>query len=286
MESSLTRRRLAILMAPPSLWLVLLLVMPVVTMVLFTFRAGSFGQAAQQFTLNNYAAFLQNQPFQSLLARSAGVAAIVALLSVVLAYPVAYYLSFSAGSRRFTLLTLIIIPAWTSYLLRVLAWKIILGSGGVLNTVLASLGLAADLGSLFLYNRTAVIITLVYTWIPFVALPIYAALERIEPSLFEAARDLGARPWNAFLRVTLPLSLPGVIAGFLFVFIPTVGEYVTPALVGGPRGIMYGNLVQDQFLNALNWPMGSVMSLAMLLGVLLPILLFSRFVRLTELAGL
>lgn len=273
-------------MAPPSLWLVLLLVMPVVTMVLFTFRAGSFGQAAQQFTLNNYAAFLQNQPFQSLLARSAGVAAIVALLSVVLAYPVAYYLSFSAGSRRFTLLTLIIIPAWTSYLLRVLAWKIILGSGGVLNTVLASLGLAADLGSLFLYNRTAVIITLVYTWIPFVALPIYAALERIEPSLLEAARDLGARPWNAFLRVTLPLSLPGVIAGFLFVFIPTVGEYVTPALVGGPRGIMYGNLVQDQFLNALNWPMGSVMSLAMLLGVLLPILLFSRFVRLTELAGL
>lgn len=285
-EKTLLRRRIAVLMAPPSLWLVLLLVLPILTMGLFTFRAGSFGEAAQQFTFSNYADFWGNSAYHSLLGRSALTAFVVALCSVVLAYPVAFYLAFRAGAKRLTLLTVIIIPAWTSYLLRVLAWKIILGSGGALTTLLEAAGLATGTTSIFLYNRAAVIITLVYTWIPFVALPIYAALERIDPSLLESARDLGARPWQAFARVTLPLSLPGVIAGFLLVFIPTVGEYVTPALVGGPRGIMYGNLIQDQFLSALNWPMGSVMSLAMLLAVLIPILIFSRFLRLTELAGL
>jgi putrescine transport system permease protein len=119
-----------------------------------------------------------------------------------------------------------------------------------------------------------------------VALPIFAALERIDSSLLEAATDLGCSRLEAFLRVTLPLSLPGVVAGFLFVFIPTVGEYVTPALVGGPQGIMFGNIIWDQFLKALNWPLGSLMSLAMLLVVLIPLFIFSRFVRFSELAGL
>lgn len=273
-------------MTPPTLWLVALLVIPLLTMVLFTFRAGSFGEASQQFTLLNYREFFANRPFHNLLWRSILTASWVGALSVALAYPVAYYLAFQAGEMRLTLLTLIIIPAWTSYLLRVLAWKIILGSGGVLNALVQSLGLADQSLPFFLYNRTAVVITLVYTWIPFVALPIYAALERIDASLLESARDLGAESWEVFLRVTLPLSLPGVIAGFLFVFIPTVGEYVTPSLVGGPRGIMYGNIIQDQFLSALDWPMGSLMSLAMLIAVLVPIFLFSRLVRLSELAGL
>lgn len=278
-------QRALALMTPPTLWLIALLVIPLLTMAVFTFRAGTFGPASQQFTLENYQEFLQNSAFQSLLWRSLVTAAIVALASVALAYPVAYYLSFQAGNRRYTLLTLIIIPAWTSYLLRVLAWKIILGSGGVLNTFLQGVGLTDQAVSLFLYNRTAVIITLVYTWIPFVALPIYAGLERIEWNLIESAADLGARPWQIFARITLPLSLPGVAAGFLLVFIPTVGEYVTPALVGGPRGIMYGNLIQDQFLSALDWPMGSVMSLAMLITVLIPIFLAARFLRLGEIAG-
>lgn len=272
-------------MGPSTLWLLALLILPLITMVLFTFRAGSFGAASQQYTLDNYREFLANSAFQRLLWRSILTAGLVGVLSVVLAYPVAYYLAFEAGEMRLTLLTLIIIPAWTSYLLRVLAWKIILGSGGVLNSLLQNMGLVDQSLPFLLYNRTAVVITLVYTWIPFVALPIYAALERIDPSLLESARDLGARSWQTFLRVTLPLSLPGVLAAFLFVFIPTVGEYVTPALVGGPRGIMYGNIIQDQFLSALDWPMGSVMSLAMLLAVLVPIFVFSRFVRLGDLAG-
>lgn len=273
-------------MSPPTLWLLALLLLPLLTMALFTFRAGSFGEASQQFTISNYTNFFANTAFHRLLWRSILTAGLVGVLSVALAYPVAYYLAFAAGEMRVTLLTLIIIPAWTSYLLRVLAWKIILGSGGVLNSLVQNLGLADQSLPFFLYNRTAVVITLVYTWIPFVALPIYAALERIDHDLLESARDLGAESWETFLRVTLPLSLPGVIAGFLFVFIPTVGEYVTPSLVGGPSGIMYGNIIQDQFLSALNWPMGSVMSLAMLLSVLIPIFFFSRFVRLSEVAGL
>jgi spermidine/putrescine transport system permease protein len=137
-----------------------------------------------------------------------------------------------------------------------------------------------------IYSPEAVVITLVYVWIPFVALPIFVALERIDRSLLEAAVDLGCSRWEAFLRVTLPLSLPGVLAGFLFVFIPTVGESVTPALVGGPQGVMFGNIIFDQFLRGLNWPLGALMSLAMLFIILIPLVLIARFGRLSALTGL
>ncbi len=280
------RRRIIVLMLPATVWLVALLVIPIGTMAVFTFRAGTFGAASHQFTLDTYRAFFNDIAFHRLLLRSFWVAGIVSALSVGLAYPLAYILSFRAGPYRVALLTALIIPAWTSYLLRVLSWKIILGPSGVLNSLLQGAGLTHQALPVLLYNRTAVIITLTYTWIPFVALPIFAALERIDRSLLELASDLGAAHWQTFLRVTLPLSFPGVIAGFLFVFIPTVGEYVTPALVGGTTGIMYGNIIQDQFLSALNWPMGSLMSLAMLVAVLIPLILAGRFTRLAELAGL
>ena len=279
------RIRLAVLMIPPSVWLLILFVAPLLVMALYTFRAGSFGVEKNIFTLQNYQDFLANTDLQILLARSVWISLLVAAYSVVLAFPVAYWLAFNVGPARVTLLTILIIPAWTSYLLRVLAWKIILGGNGLLSSGLEMLGLSGHIPVL-LYNQPAVIITLVYSWIPFVALPIFAALERLDRSLLEAAADLGATPLQAFLRVTLPLSLPGVIAGFLFAFIPTVGEYVTPSLVGGTQGIMFGNLVWDTFLRGINWPLGSVMSLAMLLAVLIPIGIFARFVRLSDLAGL
>ena len=280
------RRQILILMLPPAAWLVALLLIPIGTMAVFTFRAGTFGPSSHQFTLDTYRAFIVNVDFHRLLLRSFGIASVVSVLSVVLAYPVAYVLPFQAGQHRVALLTALIIPAWTSYLLRVLAWKIMLGPSGMINELLIGLGVTHQALPVLLYNRWAVVITLVYSWIPFVALPIFAALERIDRSLLESAADLGAARWQSFLRVTLPLSLPGVAAAFLFVFIPTVGEYVTPALVGGPTGIMYGNIIQDQFLSSLDWPMGSLMSLAMLMVVLLPLLVVSRFVRLSELAGL
>jgi spermidine/putrescine transport system permease protein len=161
----------------------------------------------------------------------------------------------------------------------------ILASNGPLNAFLLSLGLIQPGTPALLYSRAAVVVTLVYVWIPFVALPIFAALQRIDRHVLEAAADLGSPAWQTFLRVTLPLSLPGVVAGFLFVFIPTLGEWVTPAQVGGVEGRMYGNLIQDQFVRGLDWPLGALMSLVMLLLVLVQLAIFSRAVRLSDLAG-
>ncbi len=270
------RSRAAYLVGPPAVYLLFLFILPLGIMAIFSFRAGTIGAASQQFTLDNYIDFIQNATYHRLLWRSALIAFTISAVSVLFAYPLAYFLVFIAGERRLTFLTLIIVPTWTSYLLRIFAWKLILGSQGLLNTLLLWLGLIEQASSILLYSRTAVVITLIYVWVPFVALPIFAALERIDRNLLEAAADLGCRPWEAFLRVTLPLSMPGVVAGFMFALIPTLGEFVTPLLVGGGQGAMYGNLIQDQFVRALNWPMGSVMSLAMLVMVLLIIFAFLR----------
>ena len=280
-----TRLRVVTLLTPPALTLLALFVIPLVVMALFSFRAGTFGEQREVFTLAHYRAYLGNTVYHSLLLRSAWIALETALFSVLLAYPLAYYLAFHAGAKRFSLLTLLLVPAWTSYLLRVLAWKIMLSSGGVFNTALLALGLIDETKPILLYTRGAVIITLVYVWIPFVALPIYAALQRIEPSLLEAAADLGSPPWRSFLKISLPLSLPGVLAGFFIVFIPTLGEWVTPQLVGGISGSMYGNVIQDQFVRALNWPVGALMSLVMLVFTLLFLFVFSRVGKLSDLAG-
>lgn len=269
-------KRLLALIGPPSLYLVCFFLLPLGIMAVFSFRAGTIGAERGVFTLKHYQDFLANASYHRLLWRSGLIALVIAAVSTLLAYPLAYFLVFFAGERKLTLLTLIIIPTWTSYLLRVFAWKLILGTNGLLNTLLLTVGLIEKASPILLYSRLAVMITLVYVWVPFVALPIFAALERIDRSLLEAAADLGCKPWQAFLRVTLPLSLPGVIGGFFFCLIPTLGEYVTPLLVGGGQGAMYGNLIQDQFVRALNWSMGSVMSLAMLVAVLLLIFLFSR----------
>lgn len=279
-----TRRRLAVLMTPPTLWLVVLFILPLLLMAVFSFRAGSFAPERNQFTLDTYREYFSNPAYLRLLRQSAVIALQTSLLSVLFAYPLAYFLAFRAGPRRVTLLTILIVPAWTSYLLRILAWKIILGSNGALATFLLSTGLMPEAAPVLLYSPTAVIVTLVYSWIPFVTLPIFAALERVDQRLLEAAADLGCAPWEAFLRVTFPLSLPGVIGGFFFVFIPTLGEWVTPVLVGGTTR-MYGNLIQEQFVKALNWPMGALMSLVMLAVVLALTALFSRVGRISDLAG-
>jgi spermidine/putrescine transport system permease protein len=161
------------------------------------------------------------------------------------------------------------LPFWTSYLLRVFAWKIILGFNGVINSGLKSLGLIDQPLEFLLYSPTAVVITLAHAWAAFAILPIYVSLEKIDRSLLEAAADLGDRPIERFLRVTLPLSLPGVVAAMLIIFIPTVGDYVTPALVGGPDGIMLSNIIYAQFSKVNNWPMGAALAISMLIAVAL-----------------
>jgi spermidine/putrescine transport system permease protein len=279
------RSRIATLVAPPALVMVILFLLPIGFMALFSFRVGTFGETREMFTLDHYREFFADAPLLRLLWRSLVISFWVSIYSVVLAYPLAYYLVFRAEDKKLLLLTIIIVPAWVSYLLRVLAWKVILGSTGILASFFTWIGLDTGGSSFLLYSTDAVTVTLVYVWVPFVALPIFAALERIDPHLLEAAADLGCTKAQAFLRVTLPLSLPGVVAGFLFVFIPTVGEYVTPALVGGTEGVMFGNLIQDQFLRGLNWPVGSLMSLAMLVVVLVPLIVFGRFLKLSDIAG-
>jgi spermidine/putrescine transport system permease protein len=207
-------------------------------------------------------------------------ALIVALGATLLAFPIAYFLAFRARHRAPIFLILLLVPAATSFLMRVMAWKLLLGSSGAINSFLLWTGLIQEPIGLLLYSQAAVVITLIYVWTPFAALPIYGALQRIDRSHLEAAADLGSGPWSRFWQVTIPLSLPGVLATFFMVFIPTVGEYVTPFLVGGTDGIMYGNLIQDFFTRAGNWPLGSALAVIMLVVTLALVGLALRVVNL------
>jgi len=207
---------------------------------------------------------------------------LVSAIIVVLAYPLAYYLALSGTKRKYVLLLLLIAPFLTSYLLRVLAWKVILGDHGVINSFLFWTGLRDPDHpiSQLLYSRFAVMLVLGYIWLPFVALPIFVALESLDTRLLEAASDLGASRLQAFRKVTLPLSLPGVFAAFLFVFIPTLGEFVTPSLVGGTSGYMYGNQIVDLFGTGFpDWQTGSVLAIFLLLVVAVLTVVFARFLQ-------
>jgi spermidine/putrescine transport system permease protein len=269
-----------LLYLPPLLWLGAFFVVPLMLMAAFSFRADMRGAALAWWTptLKQYAQLAAVGSYWRLLGLSAFMALVVAVSATALAYPIAYFLTFRAGRRVSLYLILLLVPFWTSYLLRVMAWKFMLGSNGVINSLLLYLGLIRDPLTALLYNRNAVVVTLIYVWIPFATLPIFAALQRIEPSLLEAAADLAATPFRRFWRVTLPLSLPGVLAAFFMVFIPTVGEYATPLLVGGSQGSMYGNIIQDFFTKAANWPLGSALAMIMLVTTLALVAMAARLV--------
>lgn len=258
------------LLIPPSAWLFCFFLVPLVLIAVISLRPDLRGGLTSPFSpsLAQYQLLTEKANYFRLLATSIGVAFVVATAATILAFPVAYFLAFKAGNRAGVFLALLLVPFWTSFLLRIMAWKVMLGSSGVINSLLISAGAITEPLQFLLYNRFAVIVTLIYVWIPFVTLPVLAALQRIDRSLFEAAADLGATPPRRFWRITLPLALPGVLAGFFMCFIPTVGEYVTPLLVGGSAGSMYGNLIQDFFGKAANWPLGAAMSLIMLAGTL------------------
>lgn len=276
------RGTLPFLVGPPSVWLVCFFVLPVAVIVVYSVRAGSGALGADEAwnpSVEHYTEVLGTPSFLRLLGLSVLTATGVAALATMLAYPVAYFLAFRAGRRAALYLTLLLVPFAVSYLLRVMAWKLMLGPQGGINSLLATVGLTDEPLQLLLYSRAAVVITLVYVWIPFAALPIYAAMQRIDRHQLEAAADLGAGPWSRFWRVTVPLSLPGAIATFFMVFIPTVGEYVTPALVGGTEGIMYGNIIQGFFTRSANWPLGSAMAMTMLVVTLLLVAVVTRLAR-------
>ncbi|HVF24980.1 MAG TPA: ABC transporter permease [Anaerolineales bacterium] len=270
---------------PPLFWLGAFFLIPLLLMFAFSFRPDMRGDFFQlwQPSLNQYEKLISTGSYWRLLWTSAQMAFLISISAVVLSFPIAYFLAFHGKQRVGFYLVLLLVPFWTSYLLRVMAWKIMLGTEGVINSFLMYVNLIQEPLPALLYNRNAVVLTLVYVWIPFATLPILAALQRIDTSLFEAAADLGARPFHQFLRITAPLSLPGVLAAFFMVFIPTVGEYVTPLLVGGSRGSMYGNIIQDFFTKAANWPFGSAMSMVMLLGTLILVAIATRLINLKDL---
>jgi len=213
--------------------------------------------------------------------KSMRVSLIVSVTCVILAYPVAYFLALGAKKLKYVLLLVIIAPFLTSYLLRVLAWKVVLGDSGVINSFLYWSGLRQPEHPVawLIYSQFSVMLVLAYVWVPFVALPIFVTLENLDHSLLEAAADLGASRWRTFLRVTVPLSFSGVLAAFVFVFIPTIGEFVTPLLVGGTRGYLYGNAISDLFNQGLDWQSGSVLSLFLLAVVAVLMAIFARFIQ-------
>ena len=258
----------------PTFLYALLLLAPILVIVAFSFWTQDYLDIDRTATLANYREAWTDPLYRILMFRSLGVSALVTLITVLLAYPMAYYLSFHLGQRKALWLFLITIPFWTSYLLRVFAWKIILGYNGAINASLMELGLIAQPMEFLLYNVNSVVITLAHAWAPFAILPIFVSLEKIDRSLLEAATDLGDGPIRRFLRITLPLSLPGVVAAALIVFIPTVGDYVTPRLVGGKDGLMIANMIQVQFGKANNWPLGAALAVSTMVVVTAVSLMF------------
>jgi spermidine/putrescine transport system permease protein len=257
---------------------------PVAIVALYSVDVLSLFPGAHSFALGGWYR-LFHQGYISLFWRSVEMSLIVSALVVATAYPLAYFLALSGTRRKYVLLLLLIAPFLTSYLLRVLAWKVILGGNGVINTFLVWIGLQAPGHALsfLLFSRFAVMLVLGYVWLPFVALPIFVTLESLDRGLLEAASDLYATRLQAFLRVTLPLSLPGVVAAFLFVFIPTVGEFVTPSLVGGTSGYMYGNQIVDLFETGFpDWETGAALALFLIGVIALLTVVFVRFLRLGE----
>jgi spermidine/putrescine transport system permease protein len=255
------------LLSPTLAVLILALAAPLALLVLYSFWTQRGLSLDTQPTLAQYQAILGREAYFVLFVRSVAISSLVTLVTVALAYPMAYFVAFRVRKAKLVWLLLLSIPFWTSYLLRVFAWKVILGFNGVINSGLMSLGLISQPLEFLLYNPTAVVVTLAHAYAAFAILPIYVSLEKIDRSLLEAAADLGDGPVRRFLRVTFPLSLPGIIGAAVLIFIPTTGDYVTPALVGGTDGVMIANIIQVQFGRVNNWPLGAALAITSMAAV-------------------
>ncbi len=250
------------LISPTFLYVIVLLAAPLLMVITFSFWTQDYLTIDTTPTLQNYREAWGTPIYQVLMWRSLRISLTVTLVTVLLAFPIAYFLSFKVKKRKALWLFLITVPFWTSYLLRVFLWKVILGYNGVLNSTLLGLGFIDAPLTFILYNLNAVVITLAHAWAPFAILPIFVALEKIDRSLLEAAQDLGDGPVRRFFRITLPLAMPGIVAATLIVLIPTVGDFITPRLVGGTDGLMIANMIQIQIGKANNAPLGAALAVS------------------------
>ncbi|WP_034726509.1 ABC transporter permease [Calidifontibacillus oryziterrae] len=260
---------------PTVIWLLAFLFIPLVLVLLVSFmKRGVYGGIDYTFTFGNYLQFFDTL-YLKVFFTSILVATITTLACVIFGYPFAYIIARSPLKYRTFLLFLVIVPFWTNSLIRTYAWIILLRTEGVINTVLMHIGLISEPLQL-LYNQGAVLVGLIYTLFPFMILPLYASIEKLDKALLEAASDLGAKPWQSFFRITLPLTMPGIVAGSLLVFIPTLGLFFIPDLMGGAKTMMIGNLIKNQFLTARNWPFGSAVSIILMLITLIMIAIYMR----------
>jgi len=254
-------------LAPTASVLLTLYLAPLAILLLYTLLTrGAYGGTSLPWTIENWQRLL-DPLYLVILGRSFAVALVSTLICLLLGFPLALFIARS-GPRRHIWLYLVILPFWTSFLVRTYAWMFLLRDTGLINSALLALGIIQEPLPL-LYNYGAVILGLVYGYLPFMVLPLYATLERLDPSLLEAAADLGARPWQTIRRVIIPLSLPGIRAGSLLVFIPCLGAYLTPDLLGGGKTILVGTLIQNQFTSARDWPFGAALSLGVMAVVML-----------------
>ncbi|CAD5925417.1 Spermidine/putrescine transport system permease protein PotB [Planktothrix tepida] len=268
-------KNLSLLLLPPTIWLLVFFIIPLVIVFIYSFlQRGTYGGVTWEFTWSNYQR-LANDLYLNVFGRSLGLAALTTLICLIIGYPLAFFIATASPRWRNLLLFLVIIPFWTNFLVRTYAWIIILRSEGVINTVLQSLNLIQEPLNL-LFTPFAVILGLIYGYLPFMILPLYATIERLNFSLVEAAQDLGANDIRTFFRIILPLTSPGIIAGSILVFIPALGAFITPDILGGAKTVMVGNLIQNQFLQARHWPFGSALSMGLMILVLIPVMIYFR----------
>ena len=262
------------LLSHSLLLLIFVFAFPIFFLVAYSFWTQDYVTVDTTLTLENYKIVVNKASYHVLIKRSLIISSLTTLITVLLAYPMAYFVAFVIKDHKLLWLIALTIPFWTSYLLRVFAWKLILGYNGVINGSLSNLGLIDNPLSFLLYNPFAVFVTLAHAWSAFAILPIYVSLEKIDRSLLEAASDLGDSAFKRFWRITFPLSFPGVLAASLIIFIPTTGDFITPKLVGGSEGIMVANLIQVMFGKANNWPLGSSLAIITMTIVTLSVICF------------
>ncbi|CAJ1001560.1 MULTISPECIES: ABC transporter permease [Bacillales] len=277
----MTTKRLKLLALPALVWLGALFVLPLLMIAALSFlKRGTYGQIVYQGTLDNYTRII-DPLYGDIFLDTLAISVLTTFLALVCGYPLAYHISRMRRSAQKIWLLLVMIPFWINFLVRSYAWVIILRSQGVINTVLQSLGLIDEPLPL-LYNSGSVLLGMVYTLLPFMVLPIYVSLEQMDRRKLEAAYDLGATPWKAFWHVTLPLSKTGVVTGSILVFVSSIGMFVVPDVMGGAKSALIGNVIQNQFLSARDWPFGSALSIVLML---LSMLLIFLYYRATKAAG-
>jgi spermidine/putrescine transport system permease protein len=265
------------LLAPPVVWMLVFYLIPLVILLVYAFWSVDYLTVVRQFTLENFKTIVTNRLYSTVLLRTIAIAAIVTLIDIALAFPIAYFLARKVTKHRQLLLMLVIFPLWSSYLVRAFAWRTILGTNGILNSFLQWAHITDQPLTILLFSKEAMVLTFSQVWLPFMILPLYTVLDQLPPSLLEAAADLGGNGWQTFRRIVLPLALPGVVAGGLTVFSLTMGDYITPTLIGGPGDQLIGKIIADNFGTANNWPLGAALVFPLLLVIFTMLVVANRF---------